>query len=155
MIIAILVNILICFIIALLSGWITRKNLNPWYIELRKPRFNPPKWLFGPVWTLLYIIISIAGGVLWMHREAQPAALVLYIAQLLLNLSWSFIFFGAHRLFGAFINLTLLWFTIASIMVLTFSTIPFVFWAFIPYIVWISFAWFINFTVWRLNHQSK
>jgi len=125
-----------------------------WYNTLIKPFFNPPSWLFGPAWTILYILMAISAYLIWkkgLKKKGVKGALKLFAIQLALNLSWSPIFFGAHEIFLAFV-------IIVFMIVLIIKTIK----AFAnidktashllyPYIAWVSFATILNFSVWILN----
>ena len=124
-----------------------------WYRQLAKPPLNPPAWVFGPVWTLLYILMGVSAWLIWL-RPGLPAAripLLLFAAQMALNGAWSWIFFGVHQVGLALIDILLLWAAIAA----TFIS----FWRIrrpaaallIPYLLWVSFATYLNAALWRLN----
>jgi benzodiazapine receptor len=124
-----------------------------WYAGLNKPAFNPPSWIFGPVWTLLYTLMALAAWMVWRRGglAAQRIPLTFYGIQLVLNAIWSPVFFTLHRLDLAFVIIVVLWFFI-------FHTLR-AFWRvhrlsglfFVPYLAWVSFAAVLNFTIWRLN----
>jgi tryptophan-rich sensory protein len=122
----------------------------PWYAALNKPTWNPPPWLFGPAWTLLYTLMAVAAWMVW-KRVGFAKPLKLYFVQLALNAAWTPIFFGAHEMGGALVEILALW--IAILMTLR------AFWAvsrpagmlLLPYLAWVSFASVLNFTLWRLN----
>ncbi|MCC6144122.1 MAG: tryptophan-rich sensory protein [Candidatus Hydrogenedentes bacterium] len=124
-----------------------------WYAGLNKPSWNPPNWIFGPVWTTLYLMMAIAAWLVWLRRKVQPVypALAVFVVQLLLNGAWSWIFFGLHRIdvaFGEILVLDLL----ILVTVLLFWRIRWLAGALlVPYLLWTSFASFLNFTIWRLN----
>lgn len=143
--------IALCLIIAAISGWVTSHNITPWYSSLQKAFFNPPAWLFGPVWTVLYIMIGIAGGLLWANRKKDPRVFYFYVLQLCLNFAWSFVFFGAHLIGWAFIEIIVLWLSILTTMVLAYRSNIAACWLLIPYFVWVSFASVLNFSLWYLN----
>ena len=121
-----------------------------WYQTLVKPAWNPPPWIFGPVWTALYLMMAIAAWLVW-KRAGRGHALTLYFVQLALNAAWTPVFFGAHQLGAAFIVIVCMWIAI-------FRTLR-AFWdvsrpaglLLVPYLVWVSFASVLNFTLWRLN----
>lgn len=124
-----------------------------WYAALEKPPWNPPAWIFGPVWTVLYVLIAVAGHWLWLRRD-QPgarAALALWTVQLVLNALWSWIFFGLHRMGLALAELGLLWLAILATILAARRVRPLAAGLLIPYLVWVSFAWFLNLTLWNLN----
>lgn len=143
-----------------LLGWIVLTFLAPvagaftppgaWYQTLNKPSWNPPPWIFGPAWTLLYLGMAVAAWLVW-RRGGHGHALRLYLVQLALNAAWTPVFFGAHQLGAAFIVIVCLW--VAILLTLR------AFWTasrpagllFVPYLAWVSFASVLNFTLWKLN----
>lgn len=121
-----------------------------WYAALNKPVWNPPSWLFGPAWTLLYTLMAVAAWLIW-KRVGFSRPLGLYFVQLALNAAWTPIFFGAHQLGWALIEIFIMWIMIL-LTLLSFRRVnPTAGWLFIPYLAWVSFASFLNFTLWRLN----
>ena len=90
--------VVLCLIISSFAGWVTNHNIADWFTQIQKPSFNPPSWVFAPVWICLYIMIGIAGGILWTMRVEYPAVFYVYLIQLVLNFAWSFIFFGGHQI---------------------------------------------------------
>ncbi len=121
-----------------------------WYQELEKPSWNPPGWLFGPVWTLLYILMGIAVWMVWRERGFSTG-LYLFIAQLVLNALWSWLFFGLNRPDLAFFEIILLWGLILATMILFWRVRPAAGALFVPYLLWVSFASVLNHTLWKLN----
>ncbi|MGD9903762.1 MAG: TspO/MBR family protein [Vicinamibacterales bacterium] len=122
-----------------------------WYDGLRKPPLNPPAWVFGPVWSGLYLGIAVAGWLVWRARPASAAPLVLWCSQLALNAGWSLLFFGLHRPGLALVEIVALLTLIVATMV-SFSRIHT--WAgvlFAPYAAWVSFAAYLNAGLWFLN----
>ena len=121
-----------------------------WYRGLRKPGWTPPNWLFGPVWTSLYVMIAIAGWMVWRNAPAGQA-ICLWGAQLVVNFSWSALFFGMRRMDLAFYDVVLMWLLIAAFIVaaapisLTAAVL------FVPYLIWVTIAGTLNWTVWRMN----
>jgi benzodiazapine receptor len=150
----IVVNLIICFVIAFLSGWVTRKSVKTWYRSLKKPSFNPPAWVFSPVWTVLYGMIGVIGGLLWMEKAHHPIAFAFYVLQLALNFSWSFVFFWARRLGASVVNLLLLWLSVFLMMVLAFPINPLIGYLTLPYLLWLTFAATINLSIWSLNSRE-
>jgi tryptophan-rich sensory protein len=142
--------IALCFGIAGLGGLATNPNIPNWYAGLAKPSWTPPGWIFGPVWSLLYLCMAIAAWLVWRRGNAK-VPMVLFGVQLTLNAAWSWLFFGLHSPFAAFVDVVLLWLAIAATTV--------VFWRrstpagllFLPYLAWVSFASVLNFAIWRLN----
>jgi benzodiazapine receptor len=123
----------------------------PWYAELRKPPLNPPNWVFGPVWTILYLAIAVSGWLVWRARPESPLPLALWAGQLVLNGAWSFLFFGLRRPGAALLEiLTLL--VVLFITTATFFRVGRVPGAlFLPYTAWVSFAAYLNAGIWYLN----
>ncbi len=149
-VLALVVCILICFAAAAIGGIWTSRSVGTWYKEIEKPSWNPPSWVFGPVWTALYLMMGISLWLVW--RERAPALpLGLFAVQLVLNAAWSGLFFGLRLPGAAFAEIALLWLAIVG-TVLTFRPIaPVAAYLLLPYLGWVSFAAVLNFTIWRLN----
>jgi tryptophan-rich sensory protein len=124
----------------------TDRAIGGWYDDLDKPSFNPPNWVFGPVWTVLYLLIGVAAWMVWRHHDSprRGTALTWWGLQLLLNAAWTPLFFGAQALWVAFIELAVLW--VAVILTIgEFRRIDRVAaWLMVPYLAWISFAGVLN-----------
>jgi translocator protein len=133
------------------ASLVTEPNIPGWYGALAKPSFNPPNWLFAPVWTLLYVLMGIAAWRVWRKTSASSAEMLLWFAQLALNFGWSFVFFGAHAIGTALVEILLL---LALVIVTAIA-----FWRvdriaavlLLPYIGWVGFASLLNYEIWRLN----
>ncbi|MBL8584630.1 MAG: tryptophan-rich sensory protein [Rhizobiaceae bacterium] len=121
-----------------------------WYRSLRKPRWTPPDWVFGPVWSVLYVMIAIAGWLVWKQQPASPA-MALWCLQLVVNAGWSGVFFGMRRMDLAFCVLALLWLSLAGFTVAAVGISPAASALFIPYLIWVTIAGALNWTVWRMN----
>ena len=121
-----------------------------WYEALNKPAWNPPPWIFGPVWSLLYLMMAIAAWLVW-RRVGWQKALMFYFIQLALNAAWTPIFFGAHELGWALAEIILLWLAILLTMRGFFRVSKSAGWMLAPYLAWVTFAAFLNFTLWRMN----
>jgi len=121
-----------------------------WYKSLRKPRWTPPSWLFGPVWSVLYIMIAVAGWLVWSAAPAS-AAMWFWGLQLFVNATWSGVFFGMRRMDLAFYDIGLLWILVAGFILTAggISTVAAL--LFVPYLVWVTIAGALNWTVWRMN----
>jgi len=121
-----------------------------WYAGLRKPGWTPPNWVFGPVWSILYIMIAIAG---WLTWRAQPDSLAVWIwgVQLVLNGAWSWLFFGRRRMDLAFSEVCLMWLSIAAFIVAAYPVSVTASLLFVPYLIWVTIAATLNYSVWRLN----
>ncbi|MBN1613903.1 MAG: tryptophan-rich sensory protein [Deltaproteobacteria bacterium] len=127
-----------------------------WYEGIAKPAWTPPGWIFGPVWTMLYVLMALAAWLVWREgregrRNAALLALGVYAAQLLANALWSWIFFGLHRIGLALLDLGILWILIAVSCLLFWSLRSAAGILMLPYLAWVSFAGVLNFTLWRLN----
>jgi translocator protein len=151
--------VLIGFIIlAQLAGIIgsvfTAGSVDTWYVELAKPAFTPPGWLFGPVWITLYLLMGISAYLIWRKgwtNSQVKSALRIFFFQLILNTLWSILFFGLHRLFWAFIEIAFLWLAIL-LMILKFRKIsPAAAHLQIPYFLWVTFAALLNLSIWLMN----
>jgi len=137
-----------------LSGFITAQGVRDWYPTLIKPSFNPPAWVFGPVWTLLYLMMGIAAFMVWQrgwNQGAVKAALALFAFQLLLNGLWSVLFFGMRAPGLAFAEILLLWVSIGGTVVLFWRVDPVAGMLLLPYQAWVTFAAVLNASIWILN----
>ena len=121
-----------------------------WYAELAKPPFNPPNWIFAPVWTLLYIMVAVAGWRTW-QRGPRSAAMPLWFVQLALNFVWSPVFFGAHRIGGALAVIVALLAAIIAFIVMAWPRDRIAALLFTPYAAWVAFATLLNGALWYLN----
>lgn len=124
-----------------------------WYGVLKKPSWNPPGWIFGPVWTALYAMMAVAAWLVWKRGgfAAQRRPLMLFLVQLALNALWTPLFFGLHWMGVAFAEIVLLWLAI-GVTLLSFHRINRIAaWLLVPYLAWVSFAAALNFELWRLN----
>ncbi len=124
-----------------------------WYAALAKPAWNPPNWVFGPVWTILYAMIAVAGWLLWLRRREPKsrAALVLFALQLVVNALWSWLFFGLKSPALALLDITVMWLLIAATVAMSFQVHRAAGWLLIPYWAWVSFAAALNLAIWQLN----
>jgi tryptophan-rich sensory protein len=141
------------YLVAVVSSVFTVSAIPTWYAALAKPSFNPPNQLFGPVWTLLYTLMAIAAWLVWKRPNSplRRTALIWFGIQLGLNFIWSFVFFWAHRIGLAFIEIALLWVAILGTTLIFFRLSRVAGWLFVPYFAWVSFAGVLNFAIWRLN----
>ena len=143
----------LCFTVAGIGGAWTGNEVTGWYRTLARPSFTPPEWLFGPVWTLLYALMAVAAWQVWASTASPPRTwgLALFLAQLGLNLAWSWIFFRQHAIGAAFAEILVLWVLIGSTTVIFAHTSPLAAWLMVPYWVWVTFATLLNAAFWRLN----
>lgn len=121
-----------------------------WYEALQKPSWNPPPWLFGPVWGALYALMAVAAWLVWL-RTSVARPLVPYFVQLALNAAWTPVFFAAHRVDLALGVIVALWIMILVTMLSFFRIRAAAGWLLVPYLFWVSFATVLNATIWRLN----
>lgn len=145
--------LLLCFAVAALGGRWTAAAIPGWYAGLRRPGFAPPNWVFGPAWTLLYTLMAVAAWrvAITAPSPARTAALALFLVQLALNLAWTPIFFRAHALGAALIEIVLLWIAIGATTLGFARLSPLAAWLMAPYWAWVSFATVLNAGFWRLN----
>jgi tryptophan-rich sensory protein len=150
-------KLIIAILVAEAAGGIgaifTTAAIPTWYATLSKPALNPPNWVFGPVWTTLFVLMGIAAFLIWkrgIDKEKVREALKIFLGQLSLNVLWSFIFFGLHNPGIAFLEIIFLWLAILA-TILSFHKISrAAAYLLIPYILWVSFASYLNFAIWRL-----
>lgn len=150
-IVALIISLAICFSAAGIGSLATTPNIATWYAGLAKPSWNPPNWLFGPVWTFLYISMAVAAWLVWRKDGLWQWPLALFAIQLALNAAWSWLFFGFHMPGAAFIEIVAL---LAAILATTIAFWPRSMAAgilMLPYLGWVAFASILNFTIWRLN----
>lgn len=157
-IIRLLVCILACFVAAGIGSLFTFKAVQHWYPGLKKPRFTPPNWAFGPVWTILYILMAISVFFIWekgLSANGMLIAFVLFWIQLALNALWSIVFFGMKAKGGGVIIIISLWIIILATIIASFRVSTLAGVLLIPYIVWVSIAAYLNIGVWGLNRAGK
>lgn len=151
--IALLFWLVLCFAVATVSGSWTAREVAGWYRTLVRPAIAPPNWVFGPVWTLLYVLMAVAA---WRVALAPPSAvrtwgLLFFLVQLALNFAWSWIFFRMHAIGAALAEVLLLWLLIGATTLLFARAAPLAAWLLAPYWAWVSFAGILNAAFWRLN----
>lgn len=148
------IAILVSELAGIIGSVFTAPSIPNWYAGIVKPALNPPSWVFGPVWTTLFALMGVAAFLIWkkgLDRKDVKNALVIFIGQLIFNTLWSIIFFGLHSPGGAFIEIIFLWLAIL-VTIITFAKISKVAaWLLAPYILWVSFAMYLNFSIWALN----
>lgn len=148
------VSILIAELAGVVGSLFTTPNISIWYGELAKPAWNPPAWVFAPVWTTLFALMGIAAALIWGRRHSDhrvPGALRAYALSLVLNIGWSAIFFGLHRPGWALVDLIALWVTIMMTIIRFRRMSHRAAGLLVPYLLWVSFAGVLNFSIWRLN----
>ena len=142
--------ILITFSASFIGGYVTTSFKEPWYSEIILPSFNPPSWVFAPVWTALYIMMSLAIWRVWI-KLSDKKTLAIYFYHLFFNATWSVIFFGFHLIELALFNLIIILFYIIKLMRIYFKKERFSFYLMVPYLLWSSYAFVLNFTIAILN----
>jgi translocator protein len=144
-----------CLAVGYFSGMVTRSAITTWYPTLIKPSFNPPNWVFAPVWSMLYAMMGVAAGLVWNRIEQEAAAvksaLIFFAIQLALNALWSFLFFGLKNPLLAGIEIIILWLLIYETYSKFAKINKIAGYLFIPYLLWVSFAMVLNGSIWWLN----
>lgn len=147
--------ILVSEAVGFLSSFYVRAGLSPWYKQLRKPSFNPPNWVFGPVWTVLYLLMGVSAWLVakegWLSPIDTKFALFLFFLQLVVNGAWSFIFFGARLIKYAFADILVLVFLVLLMIFVFWLISPIAAMLQLPYLVWVVFAAALNYQIWKLN----
>lgn len=145
--------ILLSIIVSGAGGYVTAGSIPTWYADLNKPSFNPPNWIFGPVWTVLYLFIAIAGWRIWRSAPVSlfKFPMLVFFGQLILNFLWSYVFFGLENPAQALIVILSLLASIIACVVWFLRIDKLAGYLFIPYAVWVSFATLLNFAIWQLN----
>lgn len=145
--------LLLCFAAAGLGSVFTGSSVDSWYQTLRKPSFNPPSWVFGPVWTALYALMAAAAWRVWRRYgfSGAGAALALFGVQLGLNVGWSALFFGARLPGAAFAEIVILWSAILGTTLAFLRLDRPAGWMMLPYLGWVTFASVLNYSIWQLN----
>ena len=149
-----LLCIAICLIVEVSSGLITQGSVNTWYKTLIKPDFTPPKWIFAPVWSLLYLMMGFAWGHINTISSKSPIikkANILFIIQLSFNTVWSIIYFGFHNIGYALADIILLWLALILTIYQFFKISKLSGWLLMPYLLWTSYAAVLNASIWHLN----
>jgi len=138
----------------IIGSLFTFSSIPTWYVTIIRPTFSPPNWIFGPVWTTLFALMGIALFLVWQKgiaRKDVKVAVAIFLVQLILNTIWSIIFFGAHNIGGAFIEIIFLWLAILATIITFYKISKPAGYLLLPYIAWVSFAGFLNYTIWTLN----
>lgn len=153
-----IISIVACQLAGFVGAIFTMPSIQSgWYAELAKPALNPPSWIFGPVWTALFVMMGVAVFLVWKRgfdRRDVKIALIIFDIQLLLNIFWSIIFFGWQSPGGAFAEIIFLWFVILVTVVIFARISRPAMLLLIPYIIWVSFAGYLNFSIWQLSGDA-
>jgi tryptophan-rich sensory protein len=150
---ALVVFIAICFAVAGIGSAFTAGSVKTWYPGLLKPPGTPPAWVFGPVWSTLYLMMATSAWLVWRQRDLEDVALALavFVAQLILNGLWSYIFFGLRRPGAALIEIIVLLVAIAITTIKFLEHSRLSLWLMTPYLAWVTYASYLNYGIWRLN----
>jgi tryptophan-rich sensory protein len=144
----------VCQLAGIIGSVFTASSVSTWYTALQKPSLNPPSWVFGPVWTTLFVLMGIAAYLIYENgfkKKNVRIALSVFAVQLVLNTLWSILFFGLQNPGLALVEIAFLWLSILSCIVLFYKINKTAAYLLIPYIVWVSFASYLNYTLWILN----
>lgn len=138
-----------------IAGMFTTKAIPGWYATLNQPSFNPPNWVFAPVWTTLYIIMGISLFMIWRLDKSKERnqAIVIFMVQLLFNFCWSFFFFYFKMIGVALVDILVLWITIIFMLVRLYKIKPLAAYINIPYLLWVTFATALNMAYFFLNRS--
>ena len=147
---SLLLILLITFVASGIGGYITSEFKEPWYSQLILPSFNPPSWVFGPVWTTLYVFMSFATWLVWV-KSYQIKILQLYFIHIFFNASWSVIFFGFHLIGLALIDLFIILLFIIFLMKIYIKINKISFYFMVPYFLWSCYALVLNISIYLLN----
>ena len=147
------VFVALCLLVSAAGGMVTATSVDTWYQALAKPSFNPPDWVFAPVWTALYFLMGVSGWRIWRRRasRATRGALALFGLQLFLNFAWSVLFFGFQRIDLALIDIVILFVAIVANMILFWRIERLATLLLVPYAAWVVFAIVLNVSIWLLN----
>jgi len=149
-----IIAIAIPLMVGATSGFFTVTGVESWYQTIQKPSWNPPNWIFGPVWTTLYVMMGIALYLVWKEdtsEELKKIAIALFAVQLTLNFFWSFIFFNQQQPGWALVEIIAMWIFILMTIFAFAQVNKTAAWLLVPYISWVSFATILNYTIWQLN----
>lgn len=147
------ISVVICELAGIVGSVFTVSAIPTWYANIAQPSFSPPNWVFAPVWTILYVLMGTSLWIIWISKKSKHKkwAISIFVVQLLLNILWSVIFFGQHNPGAAFIEITVLWAAILLSMIAFSKISRIAVWLLVPYILWVSFAVYLNYSIWMLN----
>lgn len=152
-ILALIFFIAICLSAGGIGAIATTPEIDQWYVTIEKPKWNPPAYVFGPVWTTLFVMMAIAAWLVWKPDgfKSVKTPLTLFAVQLALNVAWSWVFFHFHQLGWAFAEIVILWLAILATTISFFKCQAIAGWLMVPYLAWVSFASVLNYAIWQLN----
>ena len=148
-----LISLIVCQVAGFIGSAVTTPAISDWYASLEKPVFNPPNWIFAPVWIFLFLLMGVTLYILWqkLPKSEAKTALVFFAIQLVLNILWSVLFFGLKLPLVALMEIIILWLFILLTMIRSARVSKATAYLLLPYILWVSFAGVLNFFLWRLN----
>jgi translocator protein len=154
-IVKLVISVLLPLGLGAIAGMFTAQAVPEWYASLNKPSFSPPNWIFGPVWTSLYILLGISFFLIWKQDagKLRNLAILVFMMQLVLNFGWSFIFFYFNLIGFALIEIVVLWMSIVLMIILFYQIKPLAAYLNIPYLVWVTFASILNAAYFFLNRS--
>lgn len=144
-------SIIICELAGVVGSIFTAPAIGTWFKTLAKPIFAPPNWVFGPVWSMLFFLMGISLYLVWSKKGNKEQTLQFFAIQLFLNIAWSFLFFGLHSPYLAFIEIIFLWIAIFFTIIKFYKIHKISAYLLVPYILWVSFAAALNYSLWILN----
>ena len=152
-IVKLILSLVICQLAGFIGSIFTTPAISTWYASLNKPSFNPPNWIFAPVWISLFLLMGISLWLVWQKEKKKniSTAFVFFSIQLVLNAMWSAFFFGMQNPLYALIDIALLWLAILATILSFWKISRPAAYLLVPYIVWVTFAAVLNFYIWRLN----
>lgn len=152
-ILAFIICLAIPLAVGAISGFVTAGETETWFTTIQKPSFNPPNWIFAPVWTTLYALMGISLFIVWNSPKnwLRQKAILIFFLQLFFNFWWSLIFFSFHLLFAAVVDIAILWFLIIYMISCFKDVKPVAAYMNIPYLLWVSFATLLSVSIWLLN----
>jgi tryptophan-rich sensory protein len=145
-----IISLVICLAAGFIGSIFTTPAIGAWYATLHKPAFNPPNWIFGPVWTILFILMGLAFYLVW-QKPNNKKALIIFVIQLVLNIAWSFCFFYLQNPLAGLLEIVVLWIFILLTIINFYKIYQPTAYLLIPYILWVSFAVVLNYYLYRLN----
>ena len=152
--IRLIASLLLCQAAGAIGGFFTARKIPTWYAGLVKPSFNPPSWVFGPVWTILYLLMGFAFYLIWVQvpsTSGRNQALTFFLVQLALNALWSYFFFGLQKPWWGVTEMAFLWVAILLTLLSFFPLSAKAGWLLVPYLAWVTFAFALNLAIARLN----
>ena len=152
-IIKLILAIIICQLAGIVGSIFTSPNITTWYASIVKPAFNPPNWIFAPVWTTLFLLMGISLYLIIKEKQTPKIRLAegVFAIQLILNIIWSVLFFGLNNIGAAFAEIIILWIAIAATIYYFYKISKPAAYLLVPYIAWVSFATILNYSIFMLN----